>query len=75
MGVRMSEEWGMTKLQKIHDNEHKTLSTEAFVAMMIEVTVNETRALDKLRNLKALGKIVIHNEKVMLKWYYDLFYS
>ena len=42
---------------------------------MMEVVVNEVRSLNNLRNLQSLGKIVIHKEKVMLKWYYDLFYN
>ena len=73
--VKWSEERAINRLNERHLNMHKAISTEGFVGLTMEVTINEDRALENFRNLKSQGLIILHKEKVMLKWYYDAFYN
>ena len=73
--IKWTEEWVLKRLNRIHKNENKAPSTENFVWMMMIVTIQEDKALANLKNLINLGYIRIHEGKVMLKWYYDVFYN
>ncbi len=72
--IKWSEEWALNRLNNIHKDESRAPYTEDFVSMMMEVTLQENRALNNFRNLVNLRYIIIHENKVMLKWYFDVFY-
>ena len=73
--VKWSEEWALNKLNVIHNEKHKAIPTEEFVELMMEVVVNENRALDNLTSLQNQKLIILHEGNVMLQWYYDTFYN